>query len=200
MNDRTEDENMGSSLWQSQTLDSPRISLAYVHHQAQKLDAEQRRELLGVYAMLAANLLLLVYAFVKSAEFASAAFVLGLRLGVLLLVVGAVWLVMKLHRNRRPMRLDSTVVQSLDAYRVELERRRRYYMRALWVSLWAMAPALVVIFACGILYDERPGKLLRYGLSAAFVAITLPICAMVARRKGKDVQRELDALATMNPK
>jgi hypothetical protein len=50
------------------------------------------------------------------------------------------------------------------------------------------------------LYDERPGKWLRLGLAALVCVLASLLGTWIYARKGKDFQRELDALTSLDRK
>ena len=64
-------------------------------------------------------------------------------------------------------------------------------------SIWPFVPALIVVFIGGGLYDDRPGKLWRYGASAVVAIVGTALGLIHYRHKGEQFQRELDALADM---
>lgn len=110
---------------------------------------------------------------------------------------GAVW------RRRGKVLLTrehEQVMESLEAYRAELQRRRSYYLGAWRWSLWPLIPATAVVLAGEMLYDERPGKWLRLSLAALVCVLGSLLGAWVYARKGKEFQRELDALTTLDKK
>lgn len=122
------------------------------------------------------------------------------RIGLVLAVLGALWLGWEVRRRRSKLitRSDESVQQSLDAYRAELQRRRDYYLDSWRWSLWPMLPSLLVLLAGGALYDTRPNAPMHY-LVATVLAVAFTLLGVWHyRRKGHDYQRELDALGTLN--
>src|SRR5258708_32429949 len=89
-------------------------------------------------------------------------------------------------------------MQSLHAYRTALERRRDHYSSAWRWSFWPVIPSVIIVFGGGLLFDERPGKWLRYSLSAVVCAVAFLCAAWVSWRKSAGFQREIDALETLD--
>jgi hypothetical protein len=201
MSDITEEKHVGSTVWQSQPSDAPRISLEFVRHQAEQLNSawrwEQRK---GIGATIATVVFLIVLAFPPRFFPKDWAFLWSLRAGVFLLTGAAVYLLFSKRRRGRLVTADNdiSVVHTLDAVRSELQRRRDYYLGNWRWSIWPVIPAMVVVFVGTALYDPRPGKLIRvFGvLGGALVATLLE--ALYKNGKGRKYQRELDALASLD--
>jgi hypothetical protein len=90
------------------------------------------------------------------------------------------------------------VMQSLDAYRAALERRRSHYATAWRWSLWPTIPGVAVILGGSLLFDDRPHKWLRLSLAALVCALAILAGVWIAFRKSEGFQRELDALNTLD--
>jgi hypothetical protein len=103
-----------------------------------------------------------------------------IQLTTLLLLVGSGYLTFQVRRRGRVllMREHEQVMESLEAYRMELQRRRNYYRGAWRWSWWPPVPATAVIFAGGV------------------CVLASLLGTWIYARKGKDFQRELDALTT----
>ncbi len=202
MNNQSEEDNVGNTVWQSQVLVSPRISLDYVRHQAEKLNADFRRESCVAYAATATSVMLLLVVLFKSSAQIFDPFAQVMLLGSFTVLLATVYLTIQVHKRGTVLRAQAhePVVHSLDAYRAELQRRRDLYLGPWRWSLWPAVPVLAVFFVGGMLYDQGPGKLARYGLAGVFSILWTLYCWWHYRRKGQQFQRELDALATLDKK
>ena len=202
MNQQHVESKVGNTVWQSQVLDAPRISLEYVRHQAEKLNSDFRRESNIAYAATATSAMLLLVVFFKSSAQIFDPFAQVLLLGSFTVLLATVYLTIQVRKRGAVLRtqVHEPVVHSLDAYRAELQRRRDLYLGPWRWSLWPAVPVLAVFLVGGLLYDQRPGKLARYGLAGVFSILWTLYCWWHYRRKGQQFQRELDALATLNKK
>ncbi|HEX3950396.1 MAG TPA: hypothetical protein VHW95_11145 [Steroidobacteraceae bacterium] len=192
------------ALWQSQPLESPRISLQYIRRQAERLNSDIRKELRWGYlgtAMGVAALALFTFAPapVWSMARVPAALHLLVQLTALLVLIGAAYHTFQVHRRGKLqlMTQQEQVMQSLQTYRIALERRRDHFLSAWRWSLWPLLPSVAVVLGGELLFDERPGKSVRLGLSAVVCATAFLLAAWVSWRKGREYQKELDALGTL---
>lgn len=201
MNEHEQERNVGSATWQSQTLESPRISLEYVRHHARRLNADFRREVFSVYASIGACVLLLAFMLFRMHEPITGAFAHVLQLSAVLLLAAAVYLVFAMRRRGALLTEQSgdQVTKSLDAYRTELARRRDYYWHSWRWSLLPIVPALLVIVIGSALFDPRPDTFQRLGMALLLAALFTALAIWYHRRKGRECQRELEALATLHP-
>lgn len=200
MSTQKEGANMSNLVWQSQPLDAPRISLEYVRHQAEKLNSDVRREnyLIRIVAIVCAVLLVLLV-ILKPSDPPPIAFTRVSLGGAFLLLFGVIYTAFEVRRRGRVLAIgkEEGVVRGLEAYSIELRRRRDYCLDWQW-SIWPIAPAVVVMLVGGILYDQRPNKVIRYGLVSVGCVVGTLLGALRVRRKGRKYQRELDALATLD--
>jgi hypothetical protein len=200
MSNHNEERNMGSALWQSQELEAPRISLKYVRHQATKLNLGRRRDLGLMYTVIGVIVFLVGTVFLLPNARAHA-LVIVLQVSTLLLLAGSAYLTMQMRQRQKPLSIadGEKVVTSLEAYRVELKRRRDLYAYfGTWRSLWPMLPAFAVIFIGGIAYDPLPHKLARWCSGGLLAVIGIPLGLLHNRRKQFEIQSELDALETLD--
>lgn len=195
----------GNTVWQSQTRESPRISLQYVRRQAERLNSDIRRELRFGYfgtVMCALGWGFLTFAPAPgwSTVGVSAPVVLVVQLTALLSLLACGYVTLQIHRRGKLQRAaeHEQVMQSLHAYRTALERRRDHYSSAWRWSLWPVIPGVVVVLGGDWLFDERPGKWLRLSLAAVVCALAFLLGAWVSFRKGEEYQREIDALKSLD--
>jgi hypothetical protein len=198
MNERHDGSTIGKSAWQSQSLEAPMISLAFVHQQIARLNAEIRRETVLVYAStgLCAAGALFVLLNVSPALSVPMGYVV--RVGVMLALLGALYGALQMPRRKTALaRPDENVRQSLQAYRAELERRRDIYLQAWRWSILPMWPSALVLLIGGAVYDQRPQAILQYGLLGLLVIAATALAVRNQRGKARMFQHELDALGTL---
>jgi hypothetical protein len=195
----------GNTVWQSQALEAPRISLQYVRRQAERLNSDIRRELrFGYFGTTLSALLGLIVVFAPAPAWSTvevpAAIVLVVQLTALLSFLACGYITFQIHRRGKLQRAieHEQVMQSLQAYRTALERRRDHYSSAGRWSFWPVIPGVIIILGGALLFDERPHKLLRLSLAAAVCALAFLLGAWVSFRKSRGFQRELDALKTLD--
>jgi hypothetical protein len=197
MSDQSKESEVGRAIWQSQALEVPRLSIEYVRHQAEKLNADLRRESRMGYSAMVLCALSVVYVLWKSLAMQGGLAVV-LRVAVVLLVCGASYVVAQIPRRSRMLGVrDAFVMQSLDQYRHELQRRRDLYWTSRQWSVWPLVPGAILVFVGGLIYDERPNKLLRYTFVAIFAVGWTALALWHYKRKGDSFQRELEALDSM---
>jgi hypothetical protein len=202
MNNPTEEPNMGSALWQSQELESPRISLEFVRHQALKLNSNRSHELRVMYGALCAVALTIVSIFLLPSVKAPA-LVYGMRLGVVLLLLGSVYVFIQVRRRGGMLSIteNDKVGTSLEVYRAELQKRRDYYLyMGSWRSLWPIIPALIVFFGSEVAFDPLPNKLQRSIVMGLLEIFGIWFGIAHYGSKAREFQGELDALATLSKK
>jgi hypothetical protein len=195
----------GNTVWQSQTREAPRISLQYVRRQAERLNSGILRERrIGYFgAAIVAFIGFLMLFGPAPAWFdvqIPAAVDVVIQLTVLLSVLACGYNAFAVHRRgKQQLAVEhEQVMQSLDAYRAALERRRNHYATAWRWSLWPAIPGVVVILGGGLLFDERPHKWLRLSLAALVCALAFVLGAWISFRKSGRFQKELDALNTLD--
>jgi hypothetical protein len=199
MNNQTEEHNMGSTLWQSQSLDAPRISLEFVRHQADRLNADLRHELIGAYLGVAISVIALVWAFFAlPGGGVNPPMTWVLRATVLLSIPASLYSLfqVKNRNNKLSVAASAQVVPSLDAYRQELKGRQDFYASALWWSLLPIMPSTFV-FVVGVMLFEGSNVGKRFGV-AALMAVVFLLGGWYYRWKLTKFKRELDAVATMD--
>lgn len=188
------------SVWQSQAVEAPRLSVEYVRHQAEKLNSDLRRETWLGYGALALSALAVMYVWWK-ANTHPPALAISLRVAAVFLILGAAYVLMQVLKRGRMIEAHmSGVVQGIEVYRLELQRRRDLYWSSLRWSVWPVLPGALLVFGGGLLYDTRPNKLLRYTLVAAFAVTWTLVALWYYKRKGDGFDRELQALDSMAPR
>ena len=197
MNEIDDQGRAARDAWRSQAVEAPRLTVKFLQHQADRLDAERRREIYLGWAGSAACVLLFATLCLNPHGMVGS-MTPTLRVSAVLLLLGCAHLVYQLHRRIHAVSAPlEGVIASLAAYRSELRRRRDFYRDAWRWSGLPTVPVLAVIFIGGGLYDDRPGKLWRYGLSAIVAVVGIGFGIIHYRRKGDQFQRELDALASL---
>jgi hypothetical protein len=195
----------GNTVWQSQSIEAPRISLQYVRRQAERLNSGIQRELrFGYFGTALSALLGLVAVFAPAPAWSAvevpAVIVWVVQLTALLSFLACGYITFQIRRRGKLQQAveHEQVMQSLHAYRTALERRRDHYSSAWRWSFWPVIPSVTIVFGGGLLFDERPGKWLRYSLSAVVCAVAFLCAAWVSWRKSAGFQREIDALETLD--
>jgi len=198
MSEPNEENNMSQMVWQSQPVEAPRISLEFVRLQVEKLQARFRCEYYGMVGMSSCLAILLGTLSYRS-SIPLPRFILT-QLGGFLVLAGTLFLTYLTHRRLKALMINKgeQVLQSLEAYRAVLEQHRDHHLGTWPGVLWVMGPAMLVLFAGGLLYDERPNKLLRYMFIFLWFFFGMLWVAKYSKRKARQFQRELDALATMD--
>lgn len=202
MNNQTEEHNMGSTLWQSQALDAPRISLGFVRHQAERLNADLRHELLGAYLGIIISMVALCWSFVALPPGVNQAMAWVIRLAVLLAIPASLYSVFQIRRrnNKLSVAAGAQVVPSLDAYREELKSRQNFYASALGWSLLPIMPTVLVILIGEFIFDQRLNAGIRFAVFVFFMIFAFLLGGKYYRYKINKLRRELDALATLEDK
>jgi hypothetical protein len=198
MNERHDGSIIGKSAWQSQSLEAPPISLAFVHHQIDKLKADIRRETVLFYASAAALAGAALFALLNVPPALSVPMGYVVRFGMMLGLLGAMYGAWQMRGHKTALaRPDENVLQSLQAYRGELERRRDYWREAWRWSILPVLPSALVLLIGGAVYDQRPHMTLRYAVLGLLVVVATALAVRNQRRKVRIFQRELDALGTL---
>lgn len=198
-----EEDNMSSMVWQSQPLEAPRISLEFVRHQVEKLDrgVRQRNYIEYVVAVLTMATWI-AFVFLRPGVDWSWPFSLVVRLGTSLVVLAVLYATWQWHRRHQILSIQHSdkVVQSLDGYRAELQRRRDFYIGRWRWYLLPYVPGVSVLLVGGLLFDPGPHRLRRHAVAGlGFLLATLHLWWLDKRGRQK-YQRELDALATLDKK
>jgi hypothetical protein len=197
MSERHDGSTIGRSAWQSQPLEAPVMSLAFVHHQIEKLNAEVRRETVLFYASAAVAAVGALFVLLNVNPALSVPMGYVVRVGMMLGLLGALYGALQMRGRKTALaRPDEDVQQSLQAYRAELERRRDIYLQAWRWSILPMMPSALVLLIGGALYDQRPHAILQYGLLGLLVIVATVLAVRNQRGKVKTFQQELDALRT----
>jgi len=201
MNEPNDNERAARGVWLSQALDAPQLTVQFVRYQADRLDRDRRRQMHVAWSALAAGIVLTATILMNPHGAISHSMTATLGWASAALLSGCAYLIYQLGQRSRAVspQIDG-VVASLSAYRTELRRRRDLYHDVWRWSIWPILPALLVVFVGGGLYDDRPGKLWRYGACVVVAVIGLGLGTIHYRRKGDQFQRELDALASMDDK
>ena len=191
-------EGMGKTVWQSQAVEAPQLSLDYVRHQANKLNADVRRQQrASIVSGLVCVVLCAVYLLLPPDAIPGPLERLN-ALSAAMLFAAAAYIRMQWRRRTQILsfRAEEAVASSLGAYRRELERRRDLYLGSWRWSLWPLLLVAAVLLIGGLLYNPRPDKVLRYAVGALVVAASAAMVRWINVRKAREFQRELEALST----
>ncbi|MES1189510.1 MAG: hypothetical protein ABUS47_00390 [Steroidobacter sp.] len=199
MNDHDEEVNMGSTIWQSQQVEAPRISLEFVRHYSEKRRRSLKNERNMFYLVVAA-----AFAYWSVSTFRHG-FVIGegpmeivYSISTLLFSLVVVCMVLHMHKHVRMKSpsADADVAGGLAAYRSELERLLQISRRE-WQVLLYVSPSYFTLLIGGLIFDQHPGKLMRYGALIAAGIASACFGFWVGRKKSGCLQRELDAIASL---
>lgn len=194
-----QESDMSKLAWQSQPIDAPTISLAFIHHHATRLNAQLRREMQVLYGTVVLGIVVAVIALLKRAPESSTAMTYVTSLGVVLAIAGFIYVTVQARRRggQVAIRPEESVAASLNAYRAELQRCRDYYLGTWRWSIGPLLPSVAVFLIGGFWFDPRPQSGLRFGLLTIFVVVFTVLGVLDHRRKARAFQGELDALDTL---
>ena len=184
---------MIKAAWQAQPLEAPRISLELVRHHVDRLNRDLREQKLLMYGGLGLIAMLVPFSLFRGG------WTVFMLTGSALALAGAVYLTLEVQRRGSALSapVDGHIVQTLDAYRAELERRRDYYLHSWRWSIWPMLPSILFFFVGGAIHSTRPNAVRHILWTAAFAVVVTALATWDHRRKGHAYQRELDAFQTM---
>ena len=193
MSETPKNTELGKSVWQSQALDAPRVTVEFVRHHIDKLNADFRRELRLMYVSIGLIVIVLLTTLSETGDWARVS-----RIGIILTILGAGYLLTQMRRRANELKSqgESGIMQTLEAYRAELQRRRDYYLDSWRWSVWPMLPALLALLGGGAIYDRERGAM-HYLMMILLCIVLLVIAVWDHRRKGRVYQRELDAFETL---
>lgn len=198
MTEQRESE-MSKQAWQSQAIEVPTISLAFIHHHVAKLNAQFRHEKQLVTWTVALGIVAALVALLIPAPDMSIARTYVTFLGVVLAIAGFIYVALQVRRRggQVAIRAEEGIADSLNAYRIELQRRRDYYLGSWRWSIGPLLPAAAVFLIGGFWFDPRPESRLHVALASVFAVVFTLLGALDHRRKAKAFQEELDALDTL---
>jgi hypothetical protein len=180
-----------SSLWQSQPVEALRLSPAELRTKAQRLQRLIGRRNLGEY--LAALFVVVVFGFhAWNAEN------LASRVGALLVIGAAVFIVQRLHSrgSARPVPPEELAASCLAFHRRELQRQHAL-LRSVWKWYLApFAPGLALLLGEAASRARTPGRLLAivgFGVGFALMAAAVAKVNQLAARQLQDELRALEA-------
>lgn len=193
------ENDMSKQAWQSQTIEAPTISLAFIHHHVAKLNAQFRHESLLVNWTVALGIVAALVALVIPAPNMSSARTYVTFLAVALAIAGFIYVAVQVRRRggQVAIRKEESIADSLNAYRAELQRRRDYYRGSWRWSIGPLLPAVVVFLIAGFWFNPRPESRSHLAFVTVFAVIFILLGALDHRRKAKAFQEELDALDTL---
>jgi hypothetical protein len=180
-------------VWQTQEIDVPRISLAYVRHVASDFDRRRRLRAAAGYVFtlvicaIQGFMVWQFYARKPLAALAGACTVLGL--------LAAMYRLYR-HVSRESSPADAGVLDTLRYQRRQLERQRDWRRGAWKWNLGAILPGYLLILAS--LYFENdpvPWKQMAFAVLLLCVGAVLEVRS--GKRKAQLSQREIDALDSL---
>ena len=174
------------SVWQNQETRGETMSAREVCAKAQKIDAENRRD---VNIGFTVALVLTLFGLYGLATVPSAGVVEARMVFVLLLCV---WFGAWRSTKARTLATGAEPTACVDFYRKELERRRDYYARPPWLLLALIIFAFLQFVFLAFRFG-RPGitDLLLYPI---MITVVVLVSWPLWRRQARKFQRELDAL------
>lgn len=180
-----------ASLWQSQPVEPLRLSPAELRAHAQRLQRRIRGRNLGEY--LASLFVVVVFG-----AHAWGAENLASRLGALLVVAAALFIVHRLHTRGSARRLppDSVAESCLAFHRRELQRQHDLVSSVWRWYLAPFAPGMALLLGEAAARARTPGRLLAlagFGLLCLLLAVAVAKINQLAARQLRDELRALDA-------
>jgi hypothetical protein len=173
-------------LWQSQIVDAPRITPAYLRGRADDATRKVRRWNVVEYGSAVACVLIAVWLWVSSTSFWT-------RVGAVLLVISSVVYAWGWRRVATPMSTpaDLGALDTLRFYRRELERQYSAYRGQLrWVAPLFLPPVLAIMYGtAGLGSDLIPAFLM--GL------IGLAMGVWSSESRAAKLKREIELLDLM---
>ena len=181
-NERTPDDIR--IFWQNQTKEASNVSLELIRYKAQKLDRALRQQVIGSYIAGVGIGLVSLYIFWRFDQ-------IFVRMGAGVLFLWAGTLAYQARKGAWPGRLaaGATMTASLDFYRQELECQR-LYVRARGKALWPVLLSTALFLTPA----ARAGLLLKFSPFLIVMAVWAVALIVVAGRRRRAVQRELDEL------
>lgn len=199
MNDQHEEVNMGCSIWQSQQVEAPRISLEILHHHSGKLrrSMSNRRNMFYIIAAMA-SVIGFISVFKQWSAGSRSPMSIVLDISTLLFIPAIVCMAFYLreHLHMKQIERDSDVLGGLAVYRSELERLIALADRE-WRVLLYLVPGYLTLLVGGLIFDQRPGKIWRYGLTVVAWVVIICFSFWVGRKKSRCLQCALDAVASL---
>jgi hypothetical protein len=180
-------------LWQSQALDAPRITLAFVLHQSDALRRRTRKDVASTYIATAAGM---AYFGWKCAESFSAEPLLSLATALwIAAALTGLLLVRKLFASQvQPAELG--VLDALKFYRRQLERQRDAG-RGVWRWLPLLfVPGHMMLFASYFI-EITPIPWRAIIFAAVLIVLGTWIAIVMIEREARRIQKEIDALDSL---
>ncbi|MEO8064197.1 MAG: hypothetical protein ABI821_15795 [Pseudomonadota bacterium] len=178
-------------LWQSQSLDAPRISLAFVRQRSDSLRrwAWMRNALNYVGVLAFTPFIVWQIGFLFS------------RLPLVSVAVGVMFVTGVLMTYRWHKRAASQeqpaelgVLDALKFHRRQLERQRDVRL-----DRWRRWPAIpgFLLMLVAMLVEVTPTPWIRVGMSVLFATVVLTIAIVIEERIARRIQKEIDALDSL---
>jgi hypothetical protein len=178
------------NLWQTQPTEPLTMSIQQIRHKAEKF--ERNINFRNVVETIAA-----VCAMACAGWLAVVLDNTIVRIGLALIVVGALYMVRQLHRHGSAGTLstDATALASMEFYQAELIRQRDL-LRRVWS--WYLGPLLpgAALLYLGVLM-QRPDKALDIGLNGLVFALIFLAIGALNLYATKKLQEEVDELDSL---
>ncbi len=177
------------AVWQSQTKEPSNVSLELIRYKAQQLEAAIRKQVVGVYVVVAGIVAASLYIAWRVDQ-------IFIRMGAAVLVLWAVSLAYQARKGVWPggVSPDATLQGSLEFYRQQLERQR-FYVRAARKTLWPVLLSTALFFTPVVM--RKPGLLVNMLPFLILLAAWAVGLVVVVKRRLRAVQREVDELASL---
>jgi len=178
-------------LWQTQALDAPRISLAFVRQQSVGLRRWTRMRNAVNYvgfAVLTPFIVWRAWSMFSLMPLTSMALALYILIGVVMTV--------RWHKRAasqvQPAELG--VLDALKFHRLQLERQRDVRLDR-W-RRWPAIPGLILMFAA-ILIETTPTPWIGMGVALVLMTTIFSVAVVVEERIARRIQQEIDALDSL---
>ena len=180
-------------VWQSQDIEAPRVSLAYVRHVT--TDFERRRRLRAALGYVVCIGACAWWGYCAWQFFSAKPLMLA---GLLCWGLYALLIVYLTHRHvsaeSRPA--DAGVLDSLRYQRRQFERQRDF-RRGGWRMNLAVLPGYVLLLASMYFENNPPASWQYMGSAVLLLVVGLGVAAGIGEWQARQSQREIDALDSL---
>ena len=179
-------------VWQSQSIEAPRMSLAYVRHITNEFDRRRRRRaaltyVLGVVCVWLSGFIAWQLASTKPLLAAATLY-------NALFVLSAIFRLYR-HLNVEASPADAGVLDTLRYQRRQLERQRDWRRNSWRWAVLSLLPGWAMMLASQYFSDPVPWK----GMAATVLVlvVAMGLSALHEERRARQSQREIDALDSL---
>jgi len=198
MSDQPEEVKMSCSIWQSQSADTTNVSLESVRRQSEKRrrSMSNERNVSYIIATVACGTSAMSgFKFLTTAD-SPVNVVFGLSALLFSLALMAAVVYTQKYLRVKKFEIESAVNGGLAVYRSELERLIKLACKE-WYVLLFFVPSYLMVLIGGLMFDERPGKAWRYGLTVVAGVASIGFAFWVGRKKSRCLQRELNVIDSL---